>query len=138
MPLPQGPFETGRLFTPRVDRYGRIPVRTHRHSVPIRLIGKRVRVVLHASSWIRIPRFDYTLSGRLRFVLSGGQHHRAGERADTPDHPLEDQLADIAQEVTLRGDAAERRHGHAAGADPNRIRGMDRLGGSHRRAPRPG
>ncbi len=42
-------FETGRLFTPRVDRYGQIPVRTNRYSVPIRLIGKRVRVVLHAS-----------------------------------------------------------------------------------------
>lgn len=49
MPLPEKPFETGRLFTPRVDRYGQIPVRTNRYSVPIRLIGKRVRVVLHAS-----------------------------------------------------------------------------------------
>ncbi|NUK06549.1 IS21 family transposase [Streptomyces lunaelactis] len=49
MPLPEEPFETGRVFTPRVDRYGQIPVRTNRYSVPIRLIGKRVRVVLHAS-----------------------------------------------------------------------------------------
>ncbi|MGW8701450.1 IS21 family transposase [Streptomyces eurythermus] len=49
MPLPDEPFETGRLFTPRVDRYGQIPVRTNRYSVPIRLIGKRVRVILHAS-----------------------------------------------------------------------------------------
>lgn len=49
MSLPEEPFETGRLFTPRVDRYGQIPVRTNRYSVPIRLIGKRVRVVLHAS-----------------------------------------------------------------------------------------
>ncbi|MFJ1746389.1 IS21 family transposase [Streptomyces sp. NPDC088116] len=49
MPLPDEPFETGRVFTPRVDRYGQIPVRTNRYSVPIRLIGKRVRVVLHAS-----------------------------------------------------------------------------------------
>lgn len=48
-PLPEEPFETGRLFTPRVDRYGQIPVRTNRYSVPIRLIGRRVRVVLHAS-----------------------------------------------------------------------------------------
>jgi hypothetical protein len=43
------PFETGRLFTPRVDRYSQIIVRTNRYSVPTRLIGKRVRVVLHAS-----------------------------------------------------------------------------------------
>ncbi|WP_234307367.1 MULTISPECIES: Mu transposase domain-containing protein [unclassified Streptomyces] len=49
MPLPEEPFETGRLFIPRVDRYGQIPVRTNRYSVPIRLIGKRVRVILHAS-----------------------------------------------------------------------------------------
>ncbi|MFG2174743.1 hypothetical protein ACGFMO_25850 [Streptomyces niveus] len=49
MPLPDEPFETGRVFTPRVDRYGQIPVRTNRYSVPVRLIGKRVRVVLHAS-----------------------------------------------------------------------------------------
>ncbi|MFF8292848.1 hypothetical protein ACF068_27000 [Streptomyces sp. NPDC016309] len=61
------------------------------------------------NSWIRIPRFDYTPSERLRFVLSGGQPHRAGEWADTPGRPLEDQLAEIAQEVTLRGEAAERR-----------------------------
>lgn len=48
-PLPEESFETGRMFTPRVDRYGQIPVRTTRYSVPIRLIGKRVRVVFHAS-----------------------------------------------------------------------------------------
>jgi transposase len=49
MPLPQEPFETGRVFTPRVDRYSQITVRTNRYSVAVRLIGKRVRVVLHAS-----------------------------------------------------------------------------------------
>lgn len=60
-------------------------------------------------SWIRIPRFDYTPSERLRFVLNGGQPHRASEWSDAPGHPLEEQLAEIAQEVTLRGEAAERR-----------------------------
>ncbi|GGQ19519.1 transposase [Streptomyces mutabilis] len=49
LPLPTEPFETGRVFTPRVDRYSQITVRTNRYSVPVRLIGKRVRVVLHAS-----------------------------------------------------------------------------------------
>ncbi len=49
LPLPDEPFETGRVFTPRVDRYSQIAVRTNRYSVPVRLIGKRVRVVLHAS-----------------------------------------------------------------------------------------
>ncbi|WP_422641180.1 Mu transposase domain-containing protein [Streptomyces glaucescens] len=37
------------MFTPRVDRYSQIAVRTNRYSVPVRLIGKRVRVMLHAS-----------------------------------------------------------------------------------------
>ncbi|MGW2425779.1 Mu transposase domain-containing protein [Streptomyces sp. NPDC001709] len=49
MPLPEEPFKTGRVFTPRVDRYSQIVVRTNRYSVPVRLIGRRVRVLLHAS-----------------------------------------------------------------------------------------
>ncbi|MFE7517638.1 hypothetical protein ACFU8I_41385 [Streptomyces sp. NPDC057540] len=61
------------------------------------------------NSWISIPRFDYTPSERLRFVLSGGQPHRASEWADTPGRSLEAQLAEIAQEITLRGEAAERK-----------------------------
>ncbi|MFF9070097.1 hypothetical protein ACF09E_32570 [Streptomyces sp. NPDC014891] len=60
-------------------------------------------------SWVRIPRFDYTPSERLRIVISGGKPHRADEWADTPGRSLEDQLAEIAQEVTLRGEAAERK-----------------------------
>ncbi|MFE4588885.1 hypothetical protein [Streptomyces laurentii] len=42
-------------------------------------------------------------------ILSGGQPHRASEWADAADRSLEEQLADIAQEVTLRGEAADRR-----------------------------
>ncbi|WP_254710576.1 hypothetical protein [Streptomyces lunaelactis] len=60
-------------------------------------------------SWIRIPQFDYTPAGRLRIILSGGQPHRASEWADTADRTLEDQLAEIVQEVDLRGEAAERK-----------------------------
>ncbi|MGA5066361.1 hypothetical protein ACPB9E_21805 [Streptomyces exfoliatus] len=67
-------------------------------------------------SWVRIPRFGYTPSERLRFVLSGGQQHQASEWADAPGRPLEDQLAEIAQEVTLRGEAAERRRQEEAEA----------------------
>ncbi|MBV2352952.1 hypothetical protein KUM39_01035 [Streptomyces sp. J2-1] len=32
-----------------MDRYSQITVRTNRYSVPVRLIGKKVRVMLHAS-----------------------------------------------------------------------------------------
>lgn len=48
-PLPEEAFETGRWFTPRVDRFAQITVRTNRYSVPVRLIGRQVRVLLHAS-----------------------------------------------------------------------------------------
>jgi hypothetical protein len=48
-PLPSEPFETGRVFTVRVDRYSQITVRTNRYSVPVKYIGRRVRVLLHAS-----------------------------------------------------------------------------------------
>ncbi|MEU9620750.1 hypothetical protein [Streptomyces sp. NPDC048155] len=60
-------------------------------------------------SWMRIARFDYAPSNRLRFILRGGSPHRASEWADLPDRPLEDQLAEIVQEVDLRGEAAERK-----------------------------
>jgi hypothetical protein len=48
-PLPDEQFETGRWSSPRVDRYGQVSVRTNHYSVPVRLIGRQVRVLLHAS-----------------------------------------------------------------------------------------
>ncbi|MEU5425278.1 hypothetical protein AB0H73_06685 [Streptomyces olivoreticuli] len=48
-------------------------------------------------------------AARLRIIVSGGQPHRASEWADTADRSLEDQLAEIVQEVDLRGEAAERK-----------------------------
>jgi len=58
---------------------------------------------------MRIARFDYTPSNRLRLVLRGGSPHRASEWADLPNQPLESRLAEIAQEVDLCGEAAERK-----------------------------
>ncbi|MFD7626336.1 hypothetical protein ACFV7Q_09845 [Streptomyces sp. NPDC059851] len=51
MPLPDEPCEIGRLFTRRVDRYGQIPVRTNRFSVPIRLIGNGSESSFTPLSW---------------------------------------------------------------------------------------
>jgi hypothetical protein len=51
-PLPDEPFETGRWFIPRVDRYAQVTIRTNRYSVPVRLIGRQVRVLLHASELV--------------------------------------------------------------------------------------
>ncbi|WP_251056932.1 hypothetical protein [Streptomyces sp. ISL-94] len=60
-------------------------------------------------SWVRIPRYDHSPSERLSICVSGGLRHRAGQWADTAARPLEDQLAEIVQEVGLRGEAAERK-----------------------------
>lgn len=51
-PLPLDNFETGRILHPRVDRHSRITVRSARYSVPARLAGRRVRVLLRASEVI--------------------------------------------------------------------------------------
>jgi transposase len=51
-PLPDEPFETGRPFSLRVDRFSQVSVRTNRYSVPVRLIGRLVRVMLHASELV--------------------------------------------------------------------------------------
>lgn len=51
-PVPGELFETGRMFTPRVDRYSQVTVRMNHYSVPVRLIGRPVRVLLHASELV--------------------------------------------------------------------------------------
>nr|WP_329407998.1 hypothetical protein [Nocardia vinacea] len=47
--LPDEEFETGLWLSTRVDRYAMFAARTNRYSVPIRYIGRQVRVLLHAS-----------------------------------------------------------------------------------------
>ncbi|MGW7027158.1 IS21 family transposase [Streptomyces xanthophaeus] len=51
-PLPDEVFETGFVSSVRVDRYGQVSARTNRYSVPVRLIGQMVRIVLHASELV--------------------------------------------------------------------------------------
>lgn len=48
-PLPDEPFETGKLLSLRMDRYAQVSIRTNRYSVPVGLIGRTVGVMLHAS-----------------------------------------------------------------------------------------
>ena len=48
-PLPVEAFETGRWFTPRVDRFAQVTVRMNKYSVPARLVGRQVGVLVHAS-----------------------------------------------------------------------------------------
>ena len=80
-PLPVEPFETGRWFNPRVDRFAQVTVRTNRYSVPTRLIGRQVRVQLHASHLV-------VFEGRRQVAV----HERLPGKADTRlelDHYLE-------------------------------------------------
>jgi hypothetical protein len=51
-PLPRGVFETGRWFTPRVNRFGQVTVRCNSGSVPVRFIGRRLRVLPHANDLV--------------------------------------------------------------------------------------
>ncbi|MFF7645082.1 hypothetical protein [Streptomyces canus] len=45
-------FETGRWFTPRVNRFGQVTVRSNAYSVPVRFIGRQLRVLLHANDLV--------------------------------------------------------------------------------------
>src|SRR3546814_15838119 len=74
---PTEPFETGRWFTSRVDRYAQISVRMNKYSVPACMVGRQVRVLLHASDLVvfdgqtEIARHDRLLSkGITLFYLS--------------------------------------------------------------------
>lgn len=47
--LPTEPFETGIVLRPRVDRHARVTVRQCQYSVPVRYVGRQVRVLLRAT-----------------------------------------------------------------------------------------
>jgi hypothetical protein len=80
-PLPPEAFETGRMFTPRVDRYAQVTVRMNRYSVPAGLIGRQVRVLLHASDLV-------IYDGRAEVARHERLAGRGGSRLEL-DHYLE-------------------------------------------------
>lgn len=51
-PISDEPLETGLWLSVRVDRYAQVTARTNRYSVPVRLIGRKLRVLLHASELV--------------------------------------------------------------------------------------
>ncbi len=81
VPLPPEAFETGRVFTPRVDRYAQVTVRMNRYSVPAGLIGRQVRVLLHASDLV-------VYDGRAEVARHERLAGRGGSRLEL-DHYLE-------------------------------------------------
>jgi hypothetical protein len=80
-PLPDEPFETGTWLAPRVDRFSQVTVRTNRYSVPVHLVGRQVRVHLHASHLI-------VYDGRTRVARHERLMAKSGSRLDL-DHYLE-------------------------------------------------
>jgi transposase len=70
-PLPEDRFETGRWFHPRVDRYSQVTVASNRYSVPVRLIGRQARALLHAN-WIEIYDGAILVARHERFMGKGG------------------------------------------------------------------
>lgn len=80
-PLPVEVFETGLTLWARVDRHARIRARTAAYSVPARLVGRRVRVLLRASELV-------VLDGRREVA----RHERSAVKGSTTlhlDHYLE-------------------------------------------------
>ncbi|GAA0714548.1 transposase [Dactylosporangium roseum] len=80
-PLPDESFETGTWLAPRVDRFSQVTVRTNRYSVPVRLVGRQVRVHLHASHLV-------VYDGRVEVARHERLMTKSGTRLDL-DHHLE-------------------------------------------------
>jgi transposase len=70
-PLPVESFEIGRLLTPRVTLHGQISVRTNRYSVPVRLAGHQVRVMLFASHLV-VYHKGVEVARHERLIAKGG------------------------------------------------------------------
>lgn len=80
-PLPEDAFETGSRFSPKVDRYAQITVRTNAYSVPARFVGRQLRVLLHASELV-------VYDGRTEVARHERLMTKGGTRVDL-DHYLE-------------------------------------------------
>lgn len=70
-PLPLEHCETGRWSHPRVDRFSQVTVQANRYSVPVRLIGRQVRALLHANR-IEIYDSNKIAAQHERFMGKGG------------------------------------------------------------------
>src|SRR5262249_10337764 len=119
---PEEPCETGRWFTPWVDRYSQVTVRTNRYSVPVRLIGRRARVLLHASHLV-------IYDGRAQVARHERLPGKSGARLDL-DHYLEALVrkpgalpGSTALEQARAAGAVTPVHDAAWGAAPNGPRG---------------
>jgi hypothetical protein len=72
-PLPGERFDTAAVIWARVDRFARISVGKCRYSVPARLIGSRVRVLLSANE-LRIFDGSALAAVHPRLIAAGDEH----------------------------------------------------------------
>jgi hypothetical protein len=70
-PLPFEPFDPGLVLTPRADRSALITVRMAKYSVPVRFVGRKVRVSLRAN---HVVVFDgrTVIASHPRIAVRGG------------------------------------------------------------------
>jgi hypothetical protein len=73
LPLPAEPFDCAATAWPRVDRYARISLGKCRYSVPARLTGTRVRVLLSANE-LRIFDGSQQVAVHPRLAAAGAEH----------------------------------------------------------------
>ncbi len=73
LPLPSEPFATATVIWPRVDRHARISVGKCRYSVPARLTGSRVRVMLSANE-LRVFDGPALAAVHPRLIAAGDEH----------------------------------------------------------------
>src|SRR5580693_3592627 len=73
LPLPPEQFATAAVAWPRVDRYARVSVGKCRYSVPARLIGSRVRVMLSANE-LRVFDGARLAAAHPRLIAAGDEH----------------------------------------------------------------
>ena len=106
-PLPTEPFETGRWFTPRVDRYAQVTVRMNKYSVPARMVGRQARVLLNASDLV-------VFDGRTEIARHERLMTKGSTRVDL-DHYLE---ALLRKPGALPGAKRWSRPGHPGGSRP--------------------
>jgi len=71
-PVPAEPFPTALILSPRVDRYAQVTVCQCLYSVPVRLIGRRVRVELSASELV-VVEGGRQVARHERVVARGGR-----------------------------------------------------------------
>ncbi len=88
-PIGDGDFSVAVAFSQQRDRVDHVPT-------------KKELADAQKYSWMKVPRYDHTLSERLTITLNGGAPHRQSQWGDGKKQRLEDKLSEVLQEMELR------------------------------------